>query len=1484
MKLKFLSGLASLFLISANLNAQTVYPNYTDGKIWIQLNSTVIMPGAVSKDPKVKAALQVKQFEFLNAVKMQYGISKIERPFEKASGKGSESLTSVYSIEFNEINKVDALIAYIEKSGKVNYAEKIPYDKVSLTPNDPSYGSEWGLNIIQANLAWNISTGSASVIVATVDNAIQINHIDLIDQIWVNSAEIAGNGIDDDGNGYIDDVNGWDVGDDDNNPNPLNTSWNHGTHVAGTTGAETNNGIGVASIGFGITIMPVKATANSASFNSVTNGYNGVYYAALNGAHVINCSWGGTGYSATAQNIVDWAWNQGSIVVAAAGNDDLDMDLPGNAHYPSNYNNVVCVASSNSSDVKSSFSNFGSSIDVTAPGSSIYSTVPFNNYSYMSGTSMASPLVAGLLGLMISANPNLPLQDYVDCLVASCDDISGNNPGYNGDLGSGRINALGALNCVTALLNNPPVADFSANFLTITAGGSVTFTDMSIYGPNTWIWDFDNMNFAPGNVTPGTAATQGPHTVTYSTPGVYEVSLTVTNANGGDSEVKTAYITVNSAGACNQLNLDDPTFATNASIHVGWTPSLYNTGGGGYVSGVNEYDDVAKAEYFPSAMVGAATYCVGTYVWIGNAYSTNPNDAIDFNVYNATGGTPAAILGTSSLTMGEIGTGGLFYIPFNPPVAIPGSGEIAVGADFSSLTYAGNDTFAIITSATAEPAVSVGWEKWNTGVWYTYDDPASWGAGFTWAHYIFPELTSNPATINLTASDVNICAGETITFDATGSTYDDTLLWSFPGTSPAISNNLIENVVYNTPGNYRAYLQVIGGGCGTYLIDSVDIVVNANPVVVITATDEEICVGGGPVTISATGASSYLWSPGGSTSSNIVVNPAVSTTYSVVGTSAGCSANASIQIVVGQYPVLNAALTQVLCNGQATGAIDLTVSASSGNEVYNWGAQGTNEDISGLMAGSYNVTVTSEEGCATNGNYVISQPSAIGVTDVTNGAGCGLSDGSTTLTISGGTPGYTQNWGASNPNALNAGIHNYTVTDANGCTFNGFVTVTNPSAPTVTIGSAQNVSCFGGNDGSASVNITGGTPGYTENWGAANPAMLTAGNYPVTVTDAANCVGSVNILITQPANLVATPSVTNVNCFGGNDGSASLAITGGTPIYTQDWGGENPASLTAGSYLVIVTDNNGCTTNANVTISEPTEISASVSATAASCFGYNDGSATLTISGGVPPYVEDWGVFDPNNLSAGTYSMSITDDNGCIFLMAININEPSPLAVAPIITDVSCNGLSDGIAVLTINGGTPGYNQNWGGENPNALAAGNYNYSVTDANGCPSTGSVTINEPSAIGISGVVVDETVAGSDGSIDVTTTGGTAPYTFSWDNGATTEDISGLVGGTYVLTVTDANGCTEVISYDVLGNGNGLAELNVTYLIYPNPTNGMLSIELAGSFETELRDVRGRIISVSHGNDKLSLDMNNLEPSVYFLIVKQNGMSFMERIVKQ
>jgi subtilisin family serine protease len=1385
--------------------AQSSNNQYQDGKIWFQLNASIFLDESdLSKE--IESDHYIKTYGFLKQINEDFDISAVKRPFNRATGKGSESLKRTFLVTFDDHQNIDLLIRTLQKKHEVLFAEKVPLDHLSFTPNDPGFGSMWSLSTIQAENAWNISTGSASVIVATVDNAIEHTHPDLVNMVWTNPGEIAGNGTDDDGNGYTDDVNGWDVGDSDNDPSPINSNWDHGTHVAGSTGAETDNGTGVSSIGFGVTIMPVKATSDGSSSNSVTNGYDGIYYAALNGADVINCSWGGGGSSGTAQNLINWAYNQGSIVVAAAGNDDIDIDAAGNAQYPAMYTNVVCVAASNTSDQKSSFSNYGTSIDVTAPGSSILSTVPFGNYTNMSGTSMASPIVSGLLGLMKSAAPGLPLQDYITCLQSSCDNIDGNNPSYSGELGSGRINAEVALNCITSLSSNSPVAEFTANITTIPAGGSVTFTDQSTYSPTSWSWNFDNNNI--GGVTPATAAAQGPHNVTYNTPGLFEVTLTATNANGSDTETKTAYIEVVSASGCNALNLDDPTFSSATSIHVGWDPAFYSAGGAanGYLSGANAFGNLAKAEYFPNTMVNAGQYVTGTYIWIAKAEIATPNATLDLNVYDATGGLPTSIIETRTINASAVQGGGIYYFQFNNPALVPASGEIAVGVELSSLTW-DTDSLAIMTNTNGDPSNSTGVEQESNSNWNTY--VTNWGVT-SLSHYIFPEVTSAPAQVNLSASSTSICEGESVTFDATGSTYEDTLVWTFNGTTLQNSSNITETVIFNNAGTYMAYLEVVGGGCGNYKVDSVEITVNASPTLSVNASNDEICVGDGPVTITATGAGSYTWTPGGQTSAAITVNPLSTATYSVTGTSAGCSDNTSIEITVGEYPVLNAITTDVDCNGNGNGSIDLSVSASSGGESFDWDNDGTGdnddtEDLSGIGAGTYVVNVISAEGCATSDSYVVNEPTAITVTETLTDAGCGSSDGTASLNISGGSPGYTEDWGGENPNALSAGVYSYTVTDNNNCIFTGSVTINNPpGSPTVSLSNSSNVSCNGNSDGSAVINITGGQSPYTEDWGMLNPNSLPAGNHTVTVTDDNNCTGSLVVTINEPLQLTTNPTVTDVSCNGDSDGSVVLNTSGGTPNYTENWGGENP-----------------------------------------------------------------------NTLSAGTYSVTITDNNNCTLTESVTVNEPTPISIVTTTTDLSCNGDTDGTASLSISGGTSGYTEDWGVNDPNALSAGSYTVVVTDNNGCTESATVVINEPSSLTLNGTTTPTQAGSSNGEVDITVNGGASPYSYSWDNGETTEDITNLPAGTYEVTVTDDNGCSITEVFTVTEEGStSVEEWNLSMIeFYPNPTSDILNIKAEGGYSIQIQNSIGQILIVQKEQlEHTQVDVSSLASGVYFLTVQQ------------
>ena len=453
--------------------------------------------------------------DFLDSV----GAINISQPFGKKKEFTQLYLTFLVQLgdDYPDLNK---LVKRLESFSEIDYAELKYLDFLDFQPNDPSLNSCWHLSKIQAYNAWDIGIGSSSVVVAVVDDAVQISHLDLINVTWNNNLEIPNNGIDDDNNGYVDDFNGWDVADNDNNPNPPNINLDHGTHVAGISGAQTNNNIGVASIGYGISIMPVKATRDNNTNGTINNAYDGVYYAALNGADVINCSWGSPSFSNTNYNVIQMAQNQGCIIVASAGNSN--ENLASNPRYPSCYNGSICVANTTQSDAKRGSSCYGSRVDVSAPGSSILSTIPFNNYSTKSGTSMSAPLVAGLLGLMKSFSPNSTNEQLIACMKSACDNIDAINPSYAGLLGNGRINAYNALLCLS-----PPNADFTIKNQD-SCSGEIQFYDATLGVPKSWAWDFDG-----DGIIDDTSSTARSY---FNQPGSYNTSLTVSNDYGTDTK------------------------------------------------------------------------------------------------------------------------------------------------------------------------------------------------------------------------------------------------------------------------------------------------------------------------------------------------------------------------------------------------------------------------------------------------------------------------------------------------------------------------------------------------------------------------------------------------------------------------------------------------------------------------------------------------------------------------------------------------------------------------------------------------------------------------------------------------------------------------------------------------------------------------------------------------------------------------------------
>ncbi|MBL0054306.1 MAG: SprB repeat-containing protein [Bacteroidetes bacterium] len=292
------------------------------------------------------------------------------------------------------------------------------------------------------------------------------------------------------------------------------------------------------------------------------------------------------------------------------------------------------------------------------------------------------------------------------------------------------------------------------------------------------------------------------------------------------------------------------------------------------------------------------------------------------------------------------------------------------------------------------------------------------------------------------------------------------------------------------------------------------------------------------------------------------------------------------------------------------------------------------------------------------------------------------------------------------------------------------------------------MNCFGGNNGSATVTATGGTAPYTYLWSngkttAANN-NIAAGTYTATVTDAKGCTATCAYTVTQPTQLVATCAGTNVNCFGGNNGSATVTATGGTAPYTYLWSnGKTTAAnnnIAAGTYTATVTDAKGCTATCAYTVTQPTQLVATCAGTNVNCFGGNNGSATVTATGGTAPYTYLWSngktTAANNNIAAGTYTATVTDAKGCTATCAYTVTQPTQLVATCAGTNVNCFGGNNGSATVTATGGTAPYTYLWSNGKTTAannnIAAGTYTATVTDAKGCTATCAYTVTQPTQL--------------------------------------------------------------------------------------------------------------------------------------------------------
>ena len=516
--------------------------------------------------------------------------------------------------------------------------------------------------------------------------------------------------------------------------------------------------------------------------------------------------------------------------------------------------------------------------------------------------------------------------------------------------------------------------------------------------------------------------------------------------------------------------------------------------------------------------------------------------------------------------------------------------------------------------------------------------------------------------------------------------------------------------------------------------------------------------------------------------------------------------------------------TNVSCNGGADGTATVSPAGGTTPYTYVWPSGTLTANETGLSQGTYVVTVTDANGCTSTSSVTITEPTILSstISSTVNVSCNGGSNGTATVMPSGGTTPYTYAWPSgtltANETGLSQGTYVVTVTDVNGCTTTSSVTLTEPTVLTSSIGTSTNVSCNGGSDGTASVTPSGGTTPYSYAWPSgtltAAETGLSQGTYVVTVTDAKGCTSTSSVTITEPTVLSSTISSTvNVSCNGGSDGTATVTPSGGTTPYTYAWPSgtltANETGLSQGTYVVTVTDGNSCTSTSSITITEPAVLTSSIgTSTNVSCNGGSDGTATVSPAGGTTPYIYAWpsGTLTANEtgLSQGTYVVTVTDVNGCTSTSSVTITEPTVLSSSiSSSVNVSCNGGSDGTATVTPAGGTTPYTYAWPSgtltANETGLSQGTYVVTVTDANGCTTTSSVTLTEPTVLA-SSIGTSTNVScngGSDGTAAVTPTGGSTPYSYAWPSGTLTANETGLSQGTYVVTVTDAKGCTSTSS---------------------------------------------------------------------------------------
>jgi len=860
------------------------------------------------------------------------------------------------------------------------------------------------------------------------------------------------------------------------------------------------------------------------------------------------------------------------------------------------------------------------------------------------------------------------------------------------------------------------------------------------------------------------------------------------------------------------------------------------------------------------------------------SYTVNVNDANGcpasqfLNINDNTGPT-ATIFGVTdvtcyggsngSATVSVVGGAGTITYTWSPS---GGNGPVATGLPAGTYIVFVTDTNGCQALATTSPAITepppitIAVTATNVSCFGGSNGSATASAsggtpGFTYLW--LPSSTPGPGigglaagTYTVQATDANLCV-QTQTFVITQPlapltvTASTTPVSCFGGSNSTASSTASGGT---TPYNYTWLPGSLSGQnisnlpAGTYTINVIDNkgCTATNTVSVSQPTALTLTVGSvnstcgsanGQVSVTATGGTpsyNYTWSPVGGNASS--ASGLLSGNYNIFVTDLnGCPASASVAVNNTPGPTVTVtSTTPVSCNGGSNGTATAGVSGGTGIITYTWSPTGGNNATgTGMAAGGYSVTITDGNGCQSVATTTITQPTPVLVNVSTGSVSCfGGSNATATVSAGGGTPGYTYTWlpggsGGSTISGLAFGTYTVQAVDANLCLGTQTFVINQPTPLTASISAVSNVSCFGGNNGSATVNTAGGTPFYTFTWtpsggNGSTGTGLAAGNYTVNITDANGCTTAASTVISQPTQaLSASSSANGTSCFGGSNGTATITPVGGTPGYGYQWSpfggtGQTASGLTPGNYVVVVNDANGCVTNVSVVISQGAPITGSLVLNDPSC-GFANGSIVSQISGGTSPYTYSWtpGASTGSNLGSigpGTYTVLVTDALNCTQTFSGTlVNIPGPNLTVASTTSVSCFGGNNGSATINITQGSPSYSISWSPFGGNAstassLTAGTYTATVTDSLGCVASITATIIEPTPVTLSIVSVIDVLCngGNNGSITVNASGGIPAYTYSWNPSVSNTAIaSNLLAGTYTASVVDQNNCPASIT---------------------------------------------------------------------------------------